>query len=104
MPGYSFSEDFVMKDDSGIIFLDYRQPLAIWELLFGILKAGEYAGREVVVEGWYRRSPIPYVEIRSIGLDGEAIRSRVPGLNRFSAITLIVAGVVWAANMYLGMF
>lgn len=30
VPGYIFSEDFVMRDETGIIFLDFRQPLAIW--------------------------------------------------------------------------
>ena len=56
MPGYILSEDFVMRDETGIIFLDYRQPLAIWEMLFGLLKAGDFAGEPVVVEGWYRRA------------------------------------------------
>ncbi len=102
VPGYIFSEDFVMRDESGIIFLDYRQPLAIWEWLFGLLKAGEYEDRAVVVEGWYRRSPVPFIELRSIELDGDVSRSWVPALNRFSAIALIVAGVGWAAATFLG--
>ena len=46
MPGYIFSEDFVLKDDAGIVFLDYRQPLAIWEWLFGLLRAGSYTGKQ----------------------------------------------------------
>lgn len=99
VPGYIFSEDFVMKDETGIIFLDYRQPLAIWELLFGLLKAGEYQGREVIVQGWYRRSPIPYVEVKSIECDGKVRKSWVPILYRLSAIALMVIGVFWALRV-----
>jgi heat shock protein HtpX len=102
VPGYIFSEDFVMRDDTGIIFLDYRQPLAIWEWLFGLLKAGKYEDREVVVAGWYRRSPVPYVELKSIELHGEVSRSWVPILNRFSAIALLVGGFAWAAAVVIG--
>jgi len=94
MPGYIFSEDFVLKDPTGIIFLDYRQPLAIWEMLFGLLRAGRYQGREVMVEGWYRRAPVPYVEIKRMVCDGEERRSWVPVLYRASALALLVAGIL----------
>lgn len=101
IPGYMFSEDFVMKDDTGIIFLDYRQPLAIWELLFGLLKAGTFEGKQVTVEGWYRRSPTPYIEIKTIECDGKVRRSWIPALNRFTAILILAGGVGWAAVEWL---
>src|SRR5262249_54345599 len=34
VPGLVYSEDFVLRDRTGIIFLDYQQPLAIWNFLF----------------------------------------------------------------------
>lgn len=97
VPGYIFSEDFVMRDSTGIIFLDYRQPLRIWEFLFGLLKAGDYNGREVVVEGWYRRAPMPYLEIKSIWCDGVERRSWVPILYQVTALALMALGAAWAA-------
>jgi heat shock protein HtpX len=66
VPGLIWSEDFVLQDDSGIIFLDYRQPLGIWNFLFGLLRAKKYHGEEVEITGWYRRSPTPYIEIKNI--------------------------------------
>ena len=102
IPGYMFSEDFVMKDDTGIIFLDYRQPLAIWEWLFGLLKAGEFQGKPVTVEGWYRRSPTPYIEIKTIECDGKVRRSWVPALNRLTAILVLAGGVGWGVAVWLG--
>ncbi len=66
VPGLIWSEDFVLQDDTGIIFLDYRQPLGIWNFLFGLLRAKQYQGEEVKVTGWYRRSPTPYIEIKNM--------------------------------------
>lgn len=93
VPGLIWSEDFVLKDDSGIIFLDYRQPLAIWELVFGLLCAGGYTGRQVVVEGWYRRAPAPYIEIKSITCDGNMRRSWVPMFYLLTALAFALLGV-----------
>jgi len=65
-PGLIWSEDFILQDETGIIFLDYRQPLRIIDFLFGLLRANDYSGREVVLEGWYRRSPTPYIELKRV--------------------------------------
>ena len=62
-PGYILSEDFVIKDDTGIIFLDYNQPVSILNKIFALLKSKNYINQEVTVKGWYRRAPIPYIEI-----------------------------------------
>ncbi len=97
VPGYIFSEDFVMRDETGIIFLDFRQPLAIWELLFGLLRAGKFNGKEVEVEGWYRRAPVPYLEIKSITCEGRTRRSWVPLVYQLTALALMAAGLVLAA-------
>lgn len=66
VPGLIFSEDFVMRDQTGIIFLDYKQPVPLWDFFFGLLKAGSYQGKEVEVTGWFRRAPVPYLELASI--------------------------------------
>ena len=52
-----------MQDQTGILFLDYKQPLAIWNCLFGLLRAGRYQGKEVRVRGWFRRAPVPFLEV-----------------------------------------
>ena len=93
LPGYILSEDFILKDESGIIFLDYRQPFGIWEVWFGLSKAGRLVGKHVTVEGWYRRSPMPFVEIRSIGCEGKQYRSWIPVLYKMSALAFLIAGL-----------
>src|SRR5262249_16908562 len=74
--GRVWSEDFVVQDNPGLIFLDYRQPLRIWEWLFGLFKAGQYQGKDVRVTGWYRRSPVPYVEVKQIEVIDGSLPSR----------------------------
>jgi Zn-dependent protease with chaperone function len=76
VPGLIWSEDFVIRDNTGIVFLDYRQPFGLWEWLFGVLKAGSYQGKRVRVEGWFRRSPIPFIEISSITAEDDSTPRR----------------------------
>lgn len=69
-PGCVFNEDFVIKDQTGIMFLDYNQPLYIAEKLFAAFKSEEYFDKKVRVKGWYRRSVVPYIEVKSMEIDG----------------------------------
>ena len=69
--GYIFSEDFVIRDKTGIIFLDYNQPLWIMNKIFAFFKAQSFIDKEVVIKGWYRRSPVPFIEIYRMESDGK---------------------------------
>jgi hypothetical protein len=96
VPGYIFSEDFVLQDETGIIFLDYRQPLPLWDFFFGLLRAGSYTGKRVEVRGWYRRAPVPYLEIATIrdvelGTDRNCYTSTTKWVG---ALVCLVGGVV----------
>jgi Zn-dependent protease with chaperone function len=111
VPGLVWSEDFVLRDDTGIMFLDYRQPLAIWESLFGFTRARAFQGANVRVNGWYRRAPQPFLQIDRIEVilpgDGRhppvISRSYVPGLDRWFGIALVVAGGVVAVLAATGL-
>ncbi len=99
VPGLIWSEDFVMRDATGILFLDYRQPLRIWEWLFGLFRAGDFTGKPVEVVGWFRRAPVPYLELKSITVDGKTRNSYarhgryvLGGLLVLVGVGLIVAG------------
>jgi heat shock protein HtpX len=71
VPGLIWSEDFVMQDETGIMFLDYRQPIPLWDFFFGLLRRARYDNQKAEVVGWYRRAPVPYIELRSIRVEGE---------------------------------
>jgi hypothetical protein len=93
VPGLIWSEDFVMRDNSGILFLDYRQPLHIWDWLFGLFRAGQYTGKTIDAIGWFRRSPVPYLELKSITVDGVTRNCYARHAKYFWAGLLAVAGV-----------
>ena len=66
--GQIFSEDFVMRDKTGMIYLNH-EPFGL-NILFALFRYKKFQGKNVTVTGWYRRSPSPYVEVRSIAAEG----------------------------------
>ncbi len=102
VPGLIWSEDFVMRDATGILFLDYRQPLRIWEWFFGLFRAGEFAGKPVEAVGWFRRAPLPYLELKSITVDGVTRNSYARHARYAGAILLALVGVGLIAVGFLG--
>lgn len=92
-PGFFLSEDLVLQDETGYILLDYRQPGAIFEWFFALFRAAELVGERVHVQGWYRRAPVPYVEISRIsGEDGRRFTSYV--LHARIALALLIPLVI----------
>ncbi len=94
IPGYMFSEDMVMEDESGIIFLDYRQPLSIFEFFFALFRTDTYIGKQVTVQGWYRRSPVPYIEVKSLQSAGSSSDCYVYTFKVIWCMILFVAAIL----------
>jgi Zn-dependent protease with chaperone function len=96
VPGLFWSDDLVLRDGSGFLTLQYRQPLGFMEFLFGWLKAQKYLGRQARVHGWYRRSPVPYIEIDRVemldGRDGSVRCYFVWGCVALASL-LVLAGI-----------
>ena len=93
-PGYIFSEDFVLKDETGIVFIDYHQPLSIMNFFFGLFKAKKYIDKEVIIKGWYRRAPVPYVELYSMTVDNETKYCYTYAFKKAMIIILLLAGAI----------
>ena len=81
-PGCIFNEDYVLQDETGIIFLDYNQPLFILNKIFALFKSEKNIDRHAVVKGWYRRSPVPYVEMYTMEVDGRTVKCFTYGFGR----------------------
>jgi len=62
--GNIFSEDLVLRDKTGMIFLNH-EPIG-FNIIFALWRYKRFMGKEVIVKGWYRRSPAPYIETSSI--------------------------------------
>ena len=72
-PGQVLSEDFIFQDKTGIIFLNH-EPFGL-NLWFGLVHFKKFQGKEVIVKGWYRRSPIPMIEVKTIQSPGYISRA-----------------------------
>ena len=94
VPGFIFSEDFVMQDETGIIFLDYQQPLGIFNFLFGLLRAAKYINQDVEIIGWYRRSPVPYIEIKKFKIGDKESTCFVYHVKLIFSIAVIILGFI----------
>ena len=92
-PGYIFSEDFVIRDKTGIIFLDYKQPLWLINKIFAYFKAKTFIDKEIIVKGWYRRSPVPYIEIYEMETDGK-IKKVYTYIFKLIGLFILLAGFI----------
>ena len=100
-PGCIFNEDFVIRDSTGIVFLDYNQPVHIINKIFALFKSSQYFNKNIIVKGWYRRSPVPYVEINSMIIDGKTKKCYTYLFSKIFTWLLAVAGL---AMIYFGIF
>ena len=93
-PGCILSEDFVLQDKTGIIKIDYNQPLPFVNIIFALLKSKKYIGKEITIKGWYRRSPIPYIEIKNMIIDGKKKRCLTYYFTKTFLYLMLVASIV----------
>jgi Zn-dependent protease with chaperone function/Zn-finger nucleic acid-binding protein len=96
IPGLIYSEDLVLRDDTGFIFLDYRQPFRLMELWFGLARAGDLIGHEVTATGWYRRAPTPFLELQTLEIAGDVRTCYVRTAKLFSAALAVILGMLLA--------
>lgn len=99
VPGLIWSEDFVLRDETGIIFLDYRQPSRLWEFFFGLMRGQQLQGVSIEATGWYRRAPVPYVELNTLTAYGQTRRCWVYFFKFFMALAMLLAGMLGIAWM-----
>jgi Zn-dependent protease with chaperone function/Zn-finger nucleic acid-binding protein len=91
--GLIWSEDFVLQDETGIIFLDYRQPLRLWEFFFGLMRAQDLQDAEVEIKGWYRRSPVPYIELKTLRTKQKSRECYVYTIKTLTAYLMLIGGL-----------
>jgi len=95
VPGAFWSPDLVLRDDTGMLFILYRQSIPFARFLFA-LNADEYIGQRVVIEGWFRRGLRPYVEMSSLTTnDGNTSRAWSRWVQYLLAVAAMAAGYIW---------
>lgn len=92
-PGYILNEDYTLQDETGIIMLNYNQPLGIMNLFHAIFKNTKNLEKEAIVKGWYRRSPVPYIEILNMEVDGKKYKVHTYILKKIFIILLLIISI-----------
>jgi hypothetical protein len=66
LPGAVWSPDFVVRDESGMVFVLFRHGVPFARLWFALSSLEFLVNQTVTLEGWYRRGVRPYVELSSV--------------------------------------
>ena len=70
IPGYYFSNDMYFQDDTGLMYIDDRFGIGIVDLIHSFSRVRKLMGQRVRIKGWYRRGPIPYIQVNTIEVIG----------------------------------
>ena len=99
LPGAFWSPDLVLRDSTGMLFMLYRQSIPFARILFAISAADGYIGKQVEIEGWFRRGLRPYVEMSRLrGEDGRSHRTYSRWIQYAGAAVAVVAGWYWVVR------
>ncbi|MFW9895944.1 MAG: zinc metalloprotease HtpX [Candidatus Thorarchaeota archaeon] len=95
IPGYYFSEDMYFQDDTGLMYVDYRFGIGIADLIFSLRTVRRLIGQRVRIKGWYRRGPIPYIQVDTIESEsGTRHRNYAKHLRYIWAVLAFILGII----------
>ena len=99
VPGAFWSPDLVLRDDTGMHFILYRQTIPFARFLFA-LNADEFIGQRVTIEGWFRRGLRPYIEMSKLTTqEGKTSRAWSRWVQYLLAGVAITGGYFWLTNL-----
>jgi Zn-dependent protease with chaperone function len=101
--GYYLSDDMYFKDDTGLLYVDYRFGIGIVDLIFSLSTIKRIIGQRVRIKGWFRRGPIPYIQVDTIETEqGRRHRNYAKHLRYFWVALAFILGAVcfyfWFVN------
>ena len=96
VPGAFWSSDLVVRDSTGILFVLYRPSIPFARIIFALTEIESYIGRQVEIEGWFRRRLTPYIEIAKVTTDdGSSLRAYARWIQYGLAALAAVGGFLW---------
>ena len=95
VPGLIFSEDMVMQDKTGLMFLNYESWLPlIGNLIFGLRKVPKLVNKDAKISGWFLRGVFPLVGLKMLETREEKIRGFVKLGGLIGGLLLIIVGSI----------
>jgi Zn-dependent protease with chaperone function len=95
LPGYFFSEDLMLQDKTGLIYLDYQSGIPfVGNFIFAWRKVREILGKEMEIKGWFFRSSFHYIVLDSLKYNFSQIKSYTKFWNLFFGILFLMIGII----------
>lgn len=95
--GSVISEDMMLQDKTGLIFLDFAGTIpVISNLIFGISKIQKILGKKLTATGWFFRNNYQLIFLKDLNIesDKEIIKSRGYEWSFILPIILIILGIL----------
>jgi Zn-dependent protease with chaperone function len=94
IPGFILSEDMMLQDKTGIIYLNYEGLVPFFSnIIFALFKLEKLVGKNCKVSGWFIRGLSPRIEIKTILTEGKEIKSWVRFLGIIIGFVIILIGI-----------
>jgi Zn-dependent protease with chaperone function len=91
--GYRFSEDMMMQDKTGLMYLNYESVVPFFgNLIFAWSKVKKLMGTPIKAEGWFVRGLTQRMDLKLLTKDGKQIKSAIKIWSIIGGILLIVLG------------
>lgn len=96
IPGYIFSEDIMLQDSSGFMYLDFQSKIPIiGNLIFSLTKAQALINKSVDTTGWFFRSIWSNMVVDTVLEGTNEIRWWAKFWWNIGGIVLLVVGLAW---------
>lgn len=80
VPGFVFSEDVMLQDNTGFMYLDYQSGIpVIGNIVFAWKKVQTLLGKPAHAQGWFFRSNSQHIALANLDVEGQVFKS----YNRF---------------------
>ena len=93
IPGFIFSEDMLLKDETGLIYINYESLLSwLGNLIFALAIVDKLIGKNVILKGWFLRGLTQQVAVDVMEIEGKQIRGFVKIAQLLVGCVLLLIG------------
>jgi len=103
IPGFVFSEDMMMQDKTGLMYMNYESMVPLLgNLYFAWRRVKNFIDKPVAANGWFLRSITQRVDLSSFVSEGKTIRSYNRWIGVFWGLFFIALAV--SVGVFFGIF
>jgi len=96
VPGLIFSEDMIIQDRTGLMFLKYDSWFPVLgNLIFGLKKVPQLINKDAKISGWFLRGVSPMVGLKSLETSDEKINGFVKLGGVIGGLILMIIGSIF---------